>query len=221
MSDKIDSKTEAKRLRQWRNYVMNQTDLVGLIGELVSLKFEENKWVGLCPFHADTQPYLSVVTNQGTPFYNCFACGESGNAEDFMMRCYSLTSKQAMEFLSLRAQINRIGNAIRDIAKQPDKGGTIVKKSHCKTCSMPYDCHPDIDYYCAEGSKQNDSLFRALRERDKAIALLAEHMRYHNTVAGENGWWRMFMDDNGDFKPMGNTCYNSEVMIKFNEKGIP
>ena len=91
----------------------------------------------------------------------------------------------------------------------------------CKACNMPHDCHPDIEYYCAVSHELERKLDHALRERDKAIALLAQHMRHHNSLGGEFGYVRLFMADNGELKPMGLTCYESEVMIAFIEKGKP
>ena len=91
----------------------------------------------------------------------------------------------------------------------------------CKACNMPHDCHPDIEYYCAVSHDLESKLFFARRDRDKAIALLAQHLRYHNSVGGDRGYIRLFMADNGELKPMGLTCYESEVMVAFHEKGIP
>ena len=51
--------------------VREQTDLVALIGEHVALKPRGREFVGLCPFHDDHTPSMTVVTHKGDPFYKC------------------------------------------------------------------------------------------------------------------------------------------------------
>lgn len=85
-----------------RDRVLEGTNLVELIGESVSLKLKGREWVGLCPFHTDSKPSFAVVTHKGTPFYNCFACGENGNAYDFMMKYHSMGFVDALKFLASR-----------------------------------------------------------------------------------------------------------------------
>ena len=91
----------------------------------------------------------------------------------------------------------------------------------CKTCNIPHDFHPDIKFYCAESHDLKRQLAHALRDRDRAIALLSKHLRYHNRRGGERGYVRLFMGDDGQLKPMGHVCYESEVMVAFHEKVIP
>jgi DNA primase len=40
--------------------------------------------MGRCPWHEDSTPSLSVDQEKG--LYNCFGCGESGDAFDLVMK---------------------------------------------------------------------------------------------------------------------------------------
>lgn len=59
------------------------TDIVELIENLdVKLKKMGKKYVGLCPFHDDHKPSLSV--NRDRSLWHCFGCGKGGNARKFV-----------------------------------------------------------------------------------------------------------------------------------------
>ena len=98
-----------------RDLVLDATDLAALIGEHVQLKPKGREHVGLCPFHDDRSPSMTVVTHKGAGFYKCFSCGAAGNAIDFMMNYHK------MEFIdALRALAQRAGIELRQA--RPDEG---------------------------------------------------------------------------------------------------
>ncbi len=86
-----------------RDSVLAETDLVGLIGEQLRLEPKSDEFVGLCPFHEDSKPSMYVVPRKG--FFHCFACGEHGNAIDFMMKYHHMEFREALENLATRAGI--------------------------------------------------------------------------------------------------------------------
>ncbi len=88
-----------------RDRVLEQTDLVSLVGESVVLHPKGREHVGLCPFHQDHRPSFSVVTHKENAFYHCFACGASGNAIDFMVKYHRMDFIEALRFLAQRAGI--------------------------------------------------------------------------------------------------------------------
>ncbi|MCZ6727183.1 MAG: CHC2 zinc finger domain-containing protein, partial [Acidobacteria bacterium] len=65
--------------------VHEATDLVQLIGEHLALKPKGREHIGVCPFHDDHTPSLTVVTHKGNGFYKCHACGAAGDAFSFVM----------------------------------------------------------------------------------------------------------------------------------------
>ena len=95
-----------------RDRVLELTDLVSLVGESVVLRPKGREHVGLCPFHEDRRPSFSVVTHKGNAFYNCFACGASGNAIDFMVNYHRMDFLEALRFLAQRAGIELRARAV-------------------------------------------------------------------------------------------------------------
>ncbi len=63
--------------------VKERVDIVDVIGEHVVLKKKGKEFVGICPFHDDSKPSMSVIP--GKQFYYCFSCGAGGNAIKFLM----------------------------------------------------------------------------------------------------------------------------------------
>ena len=88
-----------------RDRVLDATDLVALVGEHVQLKPKGREHVGVCPFHDDRSPSMTVVTHKGAGFYKCFACGAAGNAIDFMMNYHKMEFIDALRSLAERAGI--------------------------------------------------------------------------------------------------------------------
>ena len=61
-----------------RDRVLDATDMVALIGEHVQLRPKGREHVGICPFHDDRAPSMTVVTHKGAGFYKCFSCERAG-----------------------------------------------------------------------------------------------------------------------------------------------
>jgi DNA primase len=85
--------------------VLDATDMVALVGEHVQLRPKGREHVGICPFHDDRAPSMTVVTHKGAGFYKCFSCGAAGNAIDFMMNYHKMEFIDALRALAERAGI--------------------------------------------------------------------------------------------------------------------
>jgi len=58
-------------------------DIVELMGNLgIKLKKAGKEYVGLCPFHDDRNPSLSVNREKG--IWHCFGCGRGGDVHRFI-----------------------------------------------------------------------------------------------------------------------------------------
>jgi len=78
--------------------VLDQTDIVDVIGRRVQLnKKGSNHW-GICPFHDDHKPSMAV--NQDKQFYYCFVCQASGNSINFLREYENLDFTDAVETLA-------------------------------------------------------------------------------------------------------------------------
>lgn len=83
--------------------ILAKTDIVDVIGEKVSLSKKGKSYFGLCPFHQEKTPSFSVEPNM--KIYNCFSCGEKGNAATFLQKTENLSYVEALESLAKRAHM--------------------------------------------------------------------------------------------------------------------
>lgn len=81
--------------------ILDKTDIVSVIGDHVRLTKKGNRWVGLCPFHAEKTPSFSVDADKGL-FY-CFGCHKGGSVVQFLMELEKLSFPEAMEVLAAKA----------------------------------------------------------------------------------------------------------------------
>jgi len=59
-----------------------QKDLLRIVSKYTSLKKVGRNYIGLCPFHNETEPSFTVNPKKQT--FHCFGCKKHGNAEDFL-----------------------------------------------------------------------------------------------------------------------------------------
>src|SRR5713226_355356 len=83
--------------------VVEFTNIVELIGSFVALKKIGQNFQGLCPFHDDKTPSLSVSPEK--KIFRCFGCGASGNSISFLRRHKNLPFPEAVRFLAGKARI--------------------------------------------------------------------------------------------------------------------
>lgn len=62
--------------------IAHQVDIVTVINHYVPLTKKGRNYVGLCPFHDDSNPSMNV--NPEKRIYKCFSCGAAGNAFTFI-----------------------------------------------------------------------------------------------------------------------------------------
>jgi hypothetical protein len=70
-----------------------------VISKYVELRRAGKEHTGLCPFHADKNPSLSV--NEEKAVFHCFGCGAGGDVIDFIKLIESISFKEACSRLSL------------------------------------------------------------------------------------------------------------------------
>jgi DNA primase len=81
-----------------KDEVKKGVDIVSLFTSFgVHLEKKGKSWMGRCPWHEDSTPSLSVDLEKG--LYNCFGCGESGDAFDLVMKERGLDFPSAVKFL--------------------------------------------------------------------------------------------------------------------------
>jgi DNA primase len=84
--------------------ILDATDMVDLVSEKVALAKKGRSYFGLCPFHQEDTPSFSVEPN--LKLFNCFGCGEKGNAITWLQKTERLTYLQSIQTLANRAGID-------------------------------------------------------------------------------------------------------------------
>ncbi len=80
-----------------------QTDIVSVIGEVVSLRKTGATFKGLCPFHEEKTPSFNVNGEKG--FFKCFGCGAGGDVFTFVELHEKLGFPEVVRHLAARAGI--------------------------------------------------------------------------------------------------------------------
>src|SRR5579864_3310325 len=80
-----------------------QTDIVAVVGDVVSLRKAGSTWKGLCPFHQEKTPSFNVNKDKG--FFKCFGCGAGGDVVKFVEMYQKLSFPEAVRHLAQRASI--------------------------------------------------------------------------------------------------------------------
>jgi DNA primase len=83
--------------------VKERADIVDVVGEHVLLKKKGRELVGICPFHDDTSPSMTV--SPAKQIYYCFSCGAGGNAIKFLMEFQRASFSDVVLELARRYQL--------------------------------------------------------------------------------------------------------------------
>lgn len=96
------------------NDIRNKIDIVDLISEYVPLTKKGQYYWGICPFHNDKNPSMSVDPKRQT--YNCWSCHNSGNIFNFLEQIENIDFKEALKILG-----DRVGITVNNFASSTDK----------------------------------------------------------------------------------------------------
>ena len=83
--------------------VKERADIVDVVGDHVVLKKKGREFVGVCPFHDDSKPSMTV--SPAKQFYYCFSCGAGGNAIKFLMELQRSSFSDVVLELARRYQL--------------------------------------------------------------------------------------------------------------------
>lgn len=86
------------------NELRSKLDIVEVISSYIPLSKKGRNYFGLCPFHDDHSPSLSVSPDK--QIYKCFVCGESGNVFNFVMNYEHLSFSEAISLLAKNIGMN-------------------------------------------------------------------------------------------------------------------
>ncbi len=100
------------------NEIRSKVDIVDIIGERIPLINKGKNFFGVCPFHEDTNPSMSVSREK--QIYRCFSCGASGNVFTFLMDYEHKEFKEVLKDLGDRVGINTSNIKIKKVDNKYD-----------------------------------------------------------------------------------------------------
>lgn len=96
-----------------------QADIVDLVSKYMTLTKKGNNYWGVCPFHEDHDPSMSVASDK--QIYKCFVCGAGGNVFTFV---------QNFEKISFIEAVIKVANSIGVDVSGYQTSVTKVKDPH-------------------------------------------------------------------------------------------
>lgn len=101
-----------------RKEIVDKADIVNIVSQYVKLEKRGNNYIGLCPFHDDKNPSMSVSPQKKV--FKCFSCGIAGDVVTFVSKFKNITISEALkevgETVGIKValsqkDINRLKNA--------------------------------------------------------------------------------------------------------------
>lgn len=89
--------------------IIDENDIVEVIGSYFPLKRAGSRYVALCPFHSERTPSFGV--NPQRQIFHCFGCGAGGDVIRFVMQYENLPFPDAAKKLAERVGIHLIEEA--------------------------------------------------------------------------------------------------------------
>ena len=86
------------------NTIRSKVDIVDIIGERIPLTARGKNFFGVCPFHDDSNPSMSVSREK--QIYTCFSCHATGNVYTFLMNYEHIEFREALKYLGERVGID-------------------------------------------------------------------------------------------------------------------
>jgi len=81
-----------------RDRILDTARIEEVIGDFVSLRKKGANYWGICPFHQDKNPSMSVSPVRG--IFKCFSCGKAGNVVSFVMDHEHKTYAEALRYIA-------------------------------------------------------------------------------------------------------------------------
>lgn len=78
--------------------ILDKIDIVDVVSEYVELERKGKNYFGVCPFHNDNNPSMSVSPQK--QLYKCFSCGAGGDAITFVKDIENISFKEALKSLA-------------------------------------------------------------------------------------------------------------------------
>ena len=98
------------------NEIRNKIDIVEIISNYVPLTQRGKNYFGVCPFHDDHSPSMSVSKEK--QIYTCFSCGATGNVFTFVSEYEHINFYEAVKLLGNKIGYNLLNQMIRELKEK-------------------------------------------------------------------------------------------------------
>ena len=109
------------------NEIRNKIDIVEVVSNYVPLNQRGKNYFGVCPFHDDHSPSMSV--SQEKQIYTCFSCGATGNVFTFVSEYEHINFYDAVKLLGNKIGYN-LGN--EEVSKNKQDSSLEIYDLACK-----------------------------------------------------------------------------------------
>ena len=86
------------------NHIRSNVDIVDIISSYIPLTPKGRNYFGVCPFHDDHKPSMSVSKDK--QIYTCFSCGATGNVFKFIMDYENVSFPESLNIVANKAGID-------------------------------------------------------------------------------------------------------------------
>lgn len=95
--------------------IQRKTNIVDIIKEYVPLTQKGKNYFGICPFHDDHNPSMSV--SESKQVYKCFVCGNAGNVFNFVMEYEKISFIEAVKLVANKIGVSIDINNVKNVSK--------------------------------------------------------------------------------------------------------
>jgi len=96
--------------------IQSVAQIYDVVSDFINLRKRGVNYVGLCPFHEDSNPSFYVSPSKN--ICKCFSCGEGGTPIHFIMKHESLSYPEALRYLAKKYSIEIQETELTDEQKQ-------------------------------------------------------------------------------------------------------
>ena len=104
------------------NNIRSSVSIVDVISDYIPLTKKGKNYFGVCPFHDDHAPSMSV--SETKQIYKCFSCGATGNVFNFIMDYEHVSFMEAVKMVAAKAGIDVVFDNYKE---QPKKNNDIYE----------------------------------------------------------------------------------------------
>ena len=145
--------------------IKNKTDILDLVSEYVKLEKRGRNYIGLCPFHDEKTP--SITVSEDKQICHCFGCKKGGNVFQFTQEIKDVSFVEAVKDLGERVNIQV------DIGQNQTNSSTKIASDELKMIEM-HELIKDYYHYALMKTVEGEEALNYLHERGFTDDLIKE-----------------------------------------------